>query len=150
MILDRAEGIDLKAMTGRLPAELTADLVTKLRDLLVGELDESPRAHADHVVPRLESVDESVVSLLRIEQSLCDDSRFDQQADRPVDGGLGHSVIRISHVEEQFLHFEHVVAVDDRVENLGSFGRVFEALGLEVSAKHRADGRHQRRKVLAW
>ncbi len=148
MFFDRTECIDLKSMPGRFPTELAADLVTKFGDLLVGELHQSAGTHADHVISWLEAVDEPVVSLFGVEESLRDDACFDQQADRSIDRRLGHSVVRASHVEQQLFDFEDIVTVDDRVEDLSSFRRVFQAFRLEISSKHRADRCHQLRKVL--
>lgn len=149
MILNRAECIDLESVPRRFPPELATDLVSEFGDLPVRELDQATCSHADHVITWFEAVDESVVCLLRIEQSLSDDSRFDEQADRAIDGGLRDSVIRPPHVEEQFLDFEDVVAVYDRIKDLGAFGCVLQALGLEVSTEHRADRCHQLRKILS-
>ena len=145
MVLDWAERVDLKTMPGRFPAEFATDLVSKFGDLLVRELDQSTGPHADHVVSWLKAVDEPVVSLLGIEEGLRDDPGFDQQADRAIDRRLGHSVVRSSHVEQQFLDFEDVVTVDDRIEDLSTFRGVFQTFGLEISSKHRADRCHQLR-----
>lgn len=93
MILHRAEGINLESVPCRFPPELATDLVSEFGDLPVRELDQAACSHADHVITWLEAVDESVVCLLGIEEGLSDDSRFDEQADGAIDGGLRDSVI---------------------------------------------------------
>ena len=125
--LFRTVCIDVQSVADRLPAELLADSIAQLDHVLVGELDQLARPHADHLVLRLATVDEPVVRLLRVKEGLGDDPCLGKQDDGSIDGRLGDTMRASGHLEKDLLDLEDLVSVDDRIEDRCAFWGVLEA-----------------------
>lgn len=139
-------------MSLRVQPVFAADAITNLNQLGHINRDRFLRINPDQQVVRLVGVDELVVRLLIIKRDPLDDPRFEQELDRAVDRRLGDlgPLITSSDRLKKLLRLKQAVEPCDHIENPGSFGCVFEPLGLELAAKDRAQRFYDLQALRIW
>jgi len=77
--------------------------------------------------------------LFAVEEDMLDDACGFEEFECAVDGGFGDGVVLFFECVEELVGFEEAFECDDGVEDLGPFGGVFEAFGLEGAAEDGAE-----------
>ena len=119
-------------------AVVFADAVHEGVEFFGGELDDLVGLHAHQVAGGLAAKRELVVGAGRIDQDLFDDLRFEQVLERAVDRGLGHAVLGVLHLGQQFVGLEDAFLAEHGVEDKRAFGGELEPLAFEEAPKDRA------------
>lgn len=71
---------------------------------------------------------------------MLDDSCGLEELERAVDGSFGYRVTLGFECIEELVGFEEAFKCNDGIEDLGSFGGVFEIVGFEGSSEDGAEG----------
>jgi hypothetical protein len=95
------------------------------------KLDHAAAGGADQVVVVGVTADVLVVVVIFAEVDAAHHARFDEQLERPIDGGAGDLDALLLHFEEQLIGVEVVVNGEDLSDERGSFSGELEALTLE-------------------
>jgi hypothetical protein len=128
----------LEPVSLRDKAVLFADAITEGDQLGEFDGDHFLRVDADEQVAMGSAVDELPARLLSIEENLLDDPGVLEQFQGAIDGRLADAEPRLAKLILQLVRLENVIELDDRIENLCTFGSVFLPFFFKTSAKDRA------------
>jgi len=125
-------------MTDDVELVLSGDSISQGDDLVGGEFDDVPAALADHVIVRRLAEDLLVVGLFRLEAHLFENTAFDQQMERAVDGGFAYVVLMFVEETQQLLSLEMCAQGENGVQDQSASARVLDGVVSQVLAKRRS------------
>ena len=102
---------------------------------VAGEFEDSAASMANHVIVGVFAESQLVVRLFDVESNLFEDSAFDQQGKRAIDGRLGDAVASSPQGEQELLRLEMVLHLEHGFEgSLSGFGEL-DAAAFEVASE---------------
>jgi hypothetical protein len=105
------------------------------------DFDDVAGVGADEDVPRAGvAEDELIVGLVAVDEDALDDAGVGEEFEGAVDGGLADAEAVGLDADQDLVGLEEAFELHHDVEDVGAFGRVLEALGLEGAAEDGADG----------
>ncbi len=128
-------------MTLRPQTEVSAHSFGDCREFGHVDIHHFSGVEPDERVAGALAVRQLILGLVALGEHALDDPGVLEEVDGPVDGRLADAMPSLAQFLDDLLGLKDLVQRDNRVENLGSLRGVLLALGFELPAEDRAQGR---------